>query len=138
MENIKIEIPKVPTFKISIPQYGTGAGTSIAVDSEMSNTSTNPVQNKVVKEYVDDGFIKRSTEYGLTRVTESKTGDKKHPTIIVLNDDVTVDQLNIPAYTSDLHNDSGFITSDNLQAEIEKIFPNGDIIGYPTANKEGD
>ena len=55
MEKIKIEIPKVPTFNISIPQYGTGA--SITVDSEMSDTSKNPVQNKVVKKYVDNGLL---------------------------------------------------------------------------------
>lgn len=29
-------------------------GTSITIDSEMSDSSTNPVQNKVIKEYVDD------------------------------------------------------------------------------------
>ena len=31
-----------------------GGGTSITVDSAMSSTSTNPVQNKVIKEYVDN------------------------------------------------------------------------------------
>lgn len=32
---------------------GSGGGSDIVVDSEMSDTSTNPVQNKVIKEYVD-------------------------------------------------------------------------------------
>lgn len=32
---------------------GGGSGSGI-VDSEMSDTSTNPVQNKVVKKYIDD------------------------------------------------------------------------------------
>ena len=31
-----------------------GGGTSITVDTAMSSTSTNPVQNKVIKEYVDN------------------------------------------------------------------------------------
>ena len=34
-----------------------GAGTSITVDSAMSDTSTNPVQNKVIKEYVDNKIL---------------------------------------------------------------------------------
>lgn len=34
----------------------TGGGSSITVDSEMSDTSTNPVQNKVAKKYVDGLF----------------------------------------------------------------------------------
>lgn len=32
---------------------GSGGGSDIVVDSEMSDTSTNPVQNKVIKEYAD-------------------------------------------------------------------------------------
>ena len=32
---------------------GSGGGSDIVVDSEMSDKSTNPVQNKVIKEYVD-------------------------------------------------------------------------------------
>lgn len=31
-----------------------GSATSITVDSQLSDTSTNPVQNKVVKKYIDD------------------------------------------------------------------------------------
>ena len=33
-----------------------GGGASITVDSELSETSTNPVQNKVVKSYVDNAI----------------------------------------------------------------------------------
>ena len=33
---------------------GEGGGTSITVDDAMSDTSTNPVQNKVIKKYIDD------------------------------------------------------------------------------------
>ena len=34
-----------------------GGGTSVTVDTEMSDTSTNPVQNKVIKKYVDDKIL---------------------------------------------------------------------------------
>ena len=37
-----------------------GSGTSITVDSAMSDTSTNPVQNKVIKEYVDNKILSGS------------------------------------------------------------------------------
>lgn len=38
-------------------------GTSITIDSEMSDSSTNPVQNKVIKEYVDDSVNEVITIY---------------------------------------------------------------------------
>ena len=33
-----------------------GSGAAVTVDAEMSDTSINPVQNKVVKAYVDDAI----------------------------------------------------------------------------------
>lgn len=54
MENIKITLPQIPSLKIVLPGQG---GTSITVDSEMSDTSENPVQNKVAKKYADDGLL---------------------------------------------------------------------------------
>lgn len=33
-----------------------GGSSSVTVDDKMSNTSKNPVQNKVVKKYVDDSI----------------------------------------------------------------------------------
>lgn len=41
-----------------------GGSASITVDKEMSNTSTNPVQNKVIKEYVDNKAVTVSKEDG--------------------------------------------------------------------------
>lgn len=46
---------------ISSPNSG-GGGSSITVDSAMSDTSTNPVQNKVIKEYVDGKTVEISEE----------------------------------------------------------------------------
>ena len=39
-----------------------GGGTSITVDTAMSSTSTNPVQNKVIKEYVDGKSVDISAD----------------------------------------------------------------------------
>ena len=43
------------TTNVSI--YAGGGGSTIIVDSEMSDTSANPVQNKVVKKYIDDESV---------------------------------------------------------------------------------
>ena len=37
---------------------GEGTGTSVIVDTEISDTSENPIQNKVIKKYVDDEIAK--------------------------------------------------------------------------------
>lgn len=43
---------------------GSGGSVSITVDEEMSDTSTNPIQNKVVKKYVDNKAVTVSKEDG--------------------------------------------------------------------------
>jgi hypothetical protein len=43
------------TTNVSI--YAGGGGSTIVVDTEMSDTSINPVQNKVVKKYTDDEVV---------------------------------------------------------------------------------
>ena len=48
-----------------------GEGSSITVDSAMSSTSTNPVQNKVIKEYVDNKSTNVSAEDGNAIVNKS-------------------------------------------------------------------
>ena len=47
---------------VTISGSSSGSGTSITVDSAMSDTSTNPVQNKVIKKYIDDKEINVSAE----------------------------------------------------------------------------
>lgn len=44
---------------------GNGGGSTVTVDTQMSDTSTNPVQNKVIKEYVDErsGFLQCEFTY---------------------------------------------------------------------------
>ena len=46
-----------------------GAGSIVAVDSELSSTSTNPVQNKVVKAAIDT--VKKNMSQGFQAVTDS-------------------------------------------------------------------
>lgn len=48
-----------------------GGGTSITVDSAMSDTSTNPVQNKVIKAYVDSKSVDISAD--LDNAIQTKT-----------------------------------------------------------------
>ena len=43
--------------------YEIGDGVDITVDSEMSDDSKNPVQNKIVKKYVDDGLLTKVATY---------------------------------------------------------------------------
>lgn len=52
------------TAWVQISSSSSGSGSSIVVDSAMSDTSTNPVQNKVVKDYVDNNSTKVSTTTG--------------------------------------------------------------------------
>ena len=40
---------------------GGGGGGEISIDTEMSDTSKNAVQNKVIKKYVDEGLDKKAS-----------------------------------------------------------------------------
>ena len=46
--------------------YAKSANHGISVDSEMSDTSTNPVQNKIVKKYIDDHKVEKVAGKGLS------------------------------------------------------------------------
>ena len=56
---------------IDISSASSGSGTSITVDSAMSDTSTNPVQNKVIKAYVDSKSVDISAD--LDNAIQNKT-----------------------------------------------------------------
>lgn len=47
---------------VAISSASSGSGTSITVDTSMSSTSTNPVQNKVIKAYVDSKSVDISAD----------------------------------------------------------------------------
>lgn len=69
-----------------------GTGADIIVDSAMSSTSTNPVQNKVVKEYVDNKSVNVSTEDG-NAIVKNSDG------LYVKDLEPKIDQLNIAQKT---------------------------------------
>lgn len=50
----KVMSQKAVTDALAAIGSGGGSGGSVTVDSELSDTSTNPVQNKVIKKYIDD------------------------------------------------------------------------------------
>lgn len=61
---------------ITVDEDGTIHGVSkVTVDDALSSTSTNPVQNKVIKKYVDDGVdtLKKSVSDGKTKVANAIT-----------------------------------------------------------------
>lgn len=75
--------------------------------------------NGVSKEYVDteiEKCVKIESEYGLASVrgSFSKIDNKRHDVISVDMADMGEASITIPAYTSDLKNDSGFVTSEEL------------------------
>ena len=81
-----------------------GAGSIVAVDSELSSTSTNPVQNKVVKAAIDT--VKKNMSQGFQTVTDS-----------------------IPTKVSALENDAGYLTEHQSLADYVK---KTDIPSVPT------
>lgn len=195
MKNINIKLPQIPNLKISLPQYGNNA--NIVVDDKMSDDSKNPVQNKVVKKYVDDEiipkyefwqsgkvykvgsavfalavidnkpqtvgmicvkehtsesvdidindgywdvqmfianasikdafgniihetYVQKSVERGLAKIADDFTSDGKENSIISVfqeqaNGGIEYKEVKIPAYTSDLSNDEGFITKEKVE-----------------------
>ena len=74
-----IDIELLGTFKQEQDEYnantyakiGESGNTSITVDDVMSETSTNPVQNKVIKEYVDSKEISISEKENNAIVKET-------------------------------------------------------------------
>lgn len=54
-------------LNFTIPRGNPGADGGVTVDAELSNTSTNPVQNKVIKEALDGKLGVNSTAYAATR-----------------------------------------------------------------------
>lgn len=88
------------------------SGANLTVDTALSSTSTNPVQNKVIKKYVDDGVdtLKKSVSDGKTKVANAIT-DKGVETAT----DATFDVLaeNISKIDTELHGATlSVVTSD--------------------------
>jgi hypothetical protein len=92
-----------------------GADISHMIDNMMSDTSTNAVQNKIIKMYVDDADGKISTRIAslLRLVTEDiKNLEKLQDEVEKLKESGGTGGSGekVPTKTSELTNDSGFIT----------------------------
>jgi hypothetical protein len=72
-------------LNFTIPRGNQGADGGVTVDAELSDTSTNPVQNKVVKTNMDALFTKIKTNLDII-------------------------SSNLPTKVSDLENDAGYLT----------------------------
>ena len=84
-----------------------GAGSIVAVDSELSSTSTNPVQNKVVKAAIDT--VKKNMSQGFQTVTDS-----------------------IPTKVSALENDAGYLTQHQSLDNYAKTNQDNNFSGIQT------
>jgi hypothetical protein len=91
----------------------------------MSDTSTNPVQNKVVKKYVDNNFVKKVNGYGLADIVAfTGADDKRNNHIFIDYGNGISTSAEIPAYTSNLTNDSGFTTETYVNLSIQRAIDN--------------
>lgn len=81
-------------LNFTIPRGNPGADGGVTVDAELSDTSTNPVQNKVVKTNMNALFTKIKTKLNII-------------------------SSNLPTKVSDLENDAGYLTQ-HQSLEYEK------------------
>lgn len=80
-----------------------GGGTSITVDTAMSSTSTNPVQNKVIKAYVDSKSVDISAD--LDNAIQNKTdGIYVEKTKISIDDGNALSEKSNGLFVEDLSN----------------------------------
>lgn len=92
----------------------TGGGSTVTVDTQMSDTSTNPVQNKVIKEYVDEHCDFFQCEFTFDNHNDEWTCDK------------TVDQI-IEAFKS----------GKNINCIMPEVYSNATICGFKSFEEGG-
>ena len=125
-----------------------GGGTSITVDTSMSSTSTNPVQNKVIKAYVDsksvdisadsDNAIQTKTDGIYVEKTKISTDDgnalsKKSDGLFVEDLSNKVNALNIAQKTINEDLDYCFVGFwNNTNSEVHATCTRGAAIPFNT------
>ena len=125
-----------------------GGGTSITVDTAMSSTSTNPVQNKVIKAYVDgksvdisadsDNAIQTKTDGIYVEKTKISTDDgnalsKKNDGLFVEDLSNKVNALNIAQKTINEDLDYCFVGFwNNTNSEVHATCTRGAAIPFNT------
>ncbi len=119
---------------------------SITVDSALSTTSVNPVQNKVVKAAIDgleNGKVDRDgdkvlsdnnyTDAEKSKLTGIAAGAqtnvietiKRNGSALTVDGSKAVD-ITVPTKVSELSNDSSYVTTTGLADELTKYQPTGD------------
>lgn len=117
----------------------TNAAQSITVDNVLSTTSTNPVQNKVITTAVNGKQAALVSGTNIQTINGNNILTSGNLTVgdvttSNMQDYVTqqIAQIDIPTATSDLTNDSGFITAS--QAPVQSV--NGEtgtvVLDIPT------
>lgn len=110
-------------FSFGIPQGLQGErGDAGEIDTAMSGSSALPVQNKVIKAYVDGGLSTKADVSSLPTKVSDLTNDSGYITSSAL-----------PTKVSDLTNDSGFITASAIPTNVS-AFTND--CGYLTSYSE--
>ena len=121
------------------------SGSTITIDSALSSTSENPVQNKVIYSALEDkadssdiptktsdltndsGYI---TDAGVTSFNGSTGAVTYTAPVTSVNSQTGAVTLSIPSKTSDLTNDSGFQTTGNLVTSVSSSSTDSQ---YPSA-----
>ncbi len=105
------KIPKVPS-KTSELTNDSGFITGITVDNQLSDSSTNPVQNKTVYSAIS---TKANTDHSHDNyAAKNHTHDNQYAAkshTHTLNDITDYEEPDIPTKVSDLNNDLGYISS---------------------------
>lgn len=124
-ENKNADIPKATADKLGV----------VSVDAEIDSTSENPVQNKVVKDYVDDKFNGSNkavsyTDYG-TMVTALNTATKSSLNWAI-GQNIMIVTLAVPdLWVSEVAEESKTYTYTNDEVFINDLTTNGSVqVGY--------
>ena len=152
-----VGVVNIGTVDDPIYKFDAYAGTYVT-DDALSSSSENPVQNKVVKAALD-GKASASELSALAAVVENKANSDDLSAVATSGSySDLIGTPNIPAKTSDLQNDSGFVTnqiddttsgssttysSNKINTELSTKDPLGEEVTYdeyrrivnPTANK---
>lgn len=111
---------------VPITEVGSGSG-DIIIDTEMSDSSSNAIANKTVKEYIDG--IASKTDASILSLNEGKV-DKEQGKGLSTNDYTDIDKAKLdkmPTKVSDLENDSTYQTKANLDTALESYAKTSDV-----------
>lgn len=91
MKQISMDANPTMDMQIATKKYvddHAGGGSSVTVDTAMSDTSTNAVQNKVIKKYVDDHYSSSATKVTLVGNIEGEVEGYTSTTFQQIKDEI--------------------------------------------------